>query len=256
MLATIREQHERIRRIFSFRVVNKGSSQPAPTPPDKEFKSEVENLALTSNNDNLFSIDKCLGDIKTSEDIMAQEYEYYEEYARKKIKSYKSLMNVPKEAHKQLEEIDGKFKEFETCWADTHRRLSEIQSLARWYRHFKWSYRELFAELQRRIQTETDMEKEVESYRRQLQERFDAEARIRNKFNADAIRYLPPAFHPLLAMNPLKYEIFPTHNISPLAGLSVLDKELFGSFNVESVAGSTIVEGPAKAVSRVRKTTL
>ena len=52
-----------------------------------------------------------LGDIKTSEDIITQEYEYYEEYARKKIQSYQSLMNVPQEAKKHLQEIEVKFKE-------------------------------------------------------------------------------------------------------------------------------------------------
>ena len=59
----------------------------------------------------LFSIDKILGEIKTSEDIITQEYEYYEEYARRKIKAYQSLMNVPQSAKKELQAIEEKFKE-------------------------------------------------------------------------------------------------------------------------------------------------
>ncbi len=53
MLSTVREQHERIRRIFSFQVVNKGASQPGPTPPDKEFRPDNENQALACNNEHV-----------------------------------------------------------------------------------------------------------------------------------------------------------------------------------------------------------
>lgn len=59
----------------------------------------------------MFSIDKLLGEMKTSEDIITQEYEYYEEYARKKIKAYQSLMNVPQSAKMELQAIEEKFKE-------------------------------------------------------------------------------------------------------------------------------------------------
>lgn len=41
-----------------------------------------------------------------------QEYEYYEEHARKKIKAYQSLMNVPQSAKMELQAIEEKFKEY------------------------------------------------------------------------------------------------------------------------------------------------
>ena len=52
-----------------------------------------------------------LGNIKTSEEIISQEYEYYEEYAKKKIQAYQSLMNVPQNAKTELQAIEEKFKE-------------------------------------------------------------------------------------------------------------------------------------------------
>ncbi len=196
---------------------------------------------------------------------MAQEFEYYEAYARKKIGSYKSLMNVPKEAHRQLEEIDGKFKEyssrtqnrrFENCWTATHHKLSELETLTKWYRNFKRSYRDLFSELRRRVQAENEMEKEVENYRRQMSARFEAEVQERNKFNVRAIRYLPPALHPLLMMSPVRFDIFPTHNLSPLAGLSVFDEELFGRASLESAPLPMGAEGSPARLVKARTTTI
>ncbi len=57
-------------------------------------------------------IDRLLGEIKSSEEIVAQEYAYYEDYARKKIRSYQSLMSVPKKAKEELQIIEEKFKEY------------------------------------------------------------------------------------------------------------------------------------------------
>ena len=56
LLTTVREQHERIRKIFSFRVLSKGNPQPPQTPADKEFKHDIENLSLTTNNENVMSL--------------------------------------------------------------------------------------------------------------------------------------------------------------------------------------------------------
>ncbi len=196
----------------------------------------------------LFTIDQKLGEIKTSEDIVGQEYEYYEEYARKKLKAYQSLMKVPESTKTELQAIEDRFREylffpffaaksqkktvshsFEKCWKETSQKLAEIQSLTEWYKEFQQSYHQLFVELQRRVQAESDMEHLAEKYRKSLQTKFEHEVRLRNAFNAKAVKYLPPAFHALLMMSPVKYEIFPTQNISPLAGVKVDDQELFGS---------------------------
>ena len=42
---------------------------------------------------------------------MAQEYEYYAEYVRKKFKAYQNLMDVPQQAKVELQVIEEKFKE-------------------------------------------------------------------------------------------------------------------------------------------------
>jgi len=56
-------------------------------------------------------IDKVLGEVNVSEGIIAQEYEYFEQQARKKIKAYQSLMNVPQNARNELQAIEERFKE-------------------------------------------------------------------------------------------------------------------------------------------------
>ena len=96
------------------------------------------------------------------------------------------------------------------------------------------------------------MEEEVANYRKQMLARFENELQLRNKFNTTTVRYLPPAFHPLLAMNPVKYEIFPTQNISPLAGLSSDDLELFGMMKL----ASSPLEPEDRPIMKQRKTTI
>ncbi len=61
LLTAIREQHERIRKIFSFRVLSKGAAQPLTASSEiKDFKVEVENHALTINNQNVLCFAKSI----------------------------------------------------------------------------------------------------------------------------------------------------------------------------------------------------
>ncbi len=48
-------QHERLRKIAAFRVLNKNSPQPIPLDPDKTFKHEEEAAVLSANNENVAS---------------------------------------------------------------------------------------------------------------------------------------------------------------------------------------------------------
>ena len=84
---------------------------------------------------------------------------------------------------------------------------------------------------------------------------FEKEIQRRSKFNTSAIKYLPPALHPVLAMNPIKHEIFPTQNASPLMGLSVDDEELFGKAQLE-IAQSEIAQQAGVKIIKTRTTTL
>lgn len=56
-------------------------------------------------------MDKMLGELKVSEGIIAQEYEYFEQQARRKIKAYQSLMSIPQNARSELQVIEERFKE-------------------------------------------------------------------------------------------------------------------------------------------------
>jgi len=60
----------------------------------------------------LLQIDKLLGEIRASEEIILQEYGYFDEYIQKKLASYHELMNVPKKAKEELQIIEEKYKEY------------------------------------------------------------------------------------------------------------------------------------------------
>ena len=124
-----------------------------------------------------------------------------------------------------------------------------------WYKQFKKSYHALFLELQRRIIVENSIEEKVSEYRKKLQQKFENEINHRNKFNNHAIRYLPPSFHGLLTMNPIKYEIFPIQNISTLAGLKADDEELFSGIEIEGDASSSASSNSASNLTMRKRTT-
>jgi len=111
--------------------------------------------------------------------------------------------------------------------------------LVDWYKSFKKAYHGLFIELQRRVHVETTIKQKTEEYRIKLKEKFENEIKERNKFNTKAIKYLPPAFHGLLIVNPIKHEILPTENVSMLRGLKE-DDELFAGMEFEAESASTI----------------
>lgn len=56
-------------------------------------------------------IDKVLGEVNTAESIVAQEYEYFEQQVKRKIKAYHSLMSIPQDARTELQAIEERFKE-------------------------------------------------------------------------------------------------------------------------------------------------
>lgn len=110
--------------------------------------------------------------------------------------------------------------------------MGEIECLISWYKSFRAAYHGLFVELQRRVHEEAAVTQKVAECRKALSDKFEEEIQERNKFNSKAIKYLPPAFHGMLSMSPLKYEIFPTENVSMLAGLKE-DDELFAGIELE-----------------------
>eukprot|EP00826_Nyctotherus_ovalis_P018049 TRINITY_DN15367_c0_g1_i8.p2 TRINITY_DN15367_c0_g1~~TRINITY_DN15367_c0_g1_i8.p2 ORF type:complete len:170 (+),score=51.15 TRINITY_DN15367_c0_g1_i8:1079-1588(+) len=169
-------------------------------------------------------------------------------------------MNVPQSAKMELQAIEEKFKEFENCWTETNQKVVEIECLINWYKSFKAAYHGLFVELQRRVHIEATVTQKVAEYRKTLNDKFEKEIQERNKFNSRAIKYLPPAFHGLLSMSPLKYEIFPTENVSMLAGLKE-DDELFAGIESEreTACSSTLNSAPSpssKEYIKKRTTTL
>jgi len=199
-----------------------------------------------------------------------QEYEYYKQYGKKKLEAYQNLLGLPDKTKKELEEIEKKFKvyflarvsnkRFQEDWTTTNMKITQVESLTEWYKKFKTSYHELFKEIQRRIKQESDLEKLANKYRERLQKRFEDEVQKRNAFNASCIKYLPVAFHSLLTMHPVKYEIYPTENVSPLAKLSPNDEELFPSSILDSLqtqmTASTISPTGKVPMVKPRTTTL
>ncbi len=126
-----------------------------------------------------------------------------------------------------MQNIEKLFKEFEELYRKTDEECCELASLVDWYRNFEDMHKKLFIELNRRLQAEAEIEKDVEEYRNTLKIRFEKEVKERKEFADKMLAFLPGPLLPLVAEHPIKYQVYPISKKSALYGLSQESPELF-----------------------------